>query len=103
MQKARSDCATAQSSAWRAVTCPEGMGRDRVRATAPSKSRSVISFHVQPAPRISTAPIAQPATIHRSKSLGPAGSAAAASITPHQQGSRRSQVPMGLSARLSLR
>jgi hypothetical protein len=71
MQKARSDWITAQPSACRGVTCPEGIGRDFVRATAASKSRSVMSFHVQPAPRIRKAPMAQPTTIQRSKSRSP--------------------------------
>jgi hypothetical protein len=103
MQKARSDWITSHAKACCAVTCPDGIGRDLVRATAASKSRSVMSFQVQPAPRIRKAPMAQPRTIQRSKRFRPAGSAAAASITPHQHGSRRSHVPMGRSARLSLR
>ena len=58
--KATSACATIQAAACRGVTCPDGSGRERVRATRASMSRSVRSFQVQPAPRIRTAPSAQP-------------------------------------------
>jgi formate hydrogenlyase subunit 3/multisubunit Na+/H+ antiporter MnhD subunit len=83
----------------RGDVCPEGSGRERVRATAASMSRSVRSFQVQPAPRIRKAPSVQPAAIQRSKGRKPAGSARAARARPHQQGMSRSQVPMGRSAR----
>jgi hypothetical protein len=73
MQKASSDWITAQPRACRGVTCPEGIGRDLVRATAASKSRSVMSFQVQPAPRIRKAPMAQPTTIQPSNRFRPAG------------------------------
>ena len=33
-----------------------GIGRERVRSTLASRSRSVMSFQVQPAPRITKAP-----------------------------------------------
>ena len=99
IRKAASAWATIQTSAWRGVTWREGSGRERVRATAASISRSVRSFQVQPAPRIRRAPIAQPAAIQRSKGRNPAGPASAASASPHQQGMSRSQVPIGRSAR----
>ena len=80
-----------------ATMCPEGIGRERVRLTLASISRSVMSFHVQPAPRIRIAPSAQAMTIHRSRHAG--ASAIIASPTPHQQGSSSSHVPIGRSAR----
>jgi len=84
------------------VTWPDGIGREAVRATDPSMSRSVMSFQVQPAPRIRTAPTPQPAAIHRS--CQPAcPSDSMASVSPHQQGSSNSHVPMGRSARDSRR
>ena len=54
-----SACTTIQPSAPFTVPCPEGRGRDRVRATWASMSRSVMSFQVHPAPRMTKAPMAQ--------------------------------------------
>ena len=39
------------------LTAPEGIGRTLVRSTLASKSRSTMSLKVQPAPRITTAPM----------------------------------------------
>ena len=61
---------------------PLRTGLQRVRATAASNSRSVMSFQVQPAPRITAAPMVQPRKIHRSRQPNPAGSAAAARPRP---------------------
>ena len=66
MQNAISACAHIQTSAPFTLTCPEGIGRERVRSTLPSKSLSLTSFQVQPAPRMSQAPMPQPAAIQRS-------------------------------------
>jgi hypothetical protein len=59
-------CVAIHSSAALAVTCPEGSGRERVRATCASILRSVKSFQVHPAPRIRNAPSVQAITSHRS-------------------------------------
>jgi len=102
MPKETSDWITAQASACLVLTCPEGIGREAVRATEPSILRSVMSFQVQPAPRIRKAPMPQPAKIHRSNSEA-RPSCTIDSKSPHQQGSSSSQVPMGRSARDSRR
>ena len=102
MQNAMSDWITAQTSACFAVTWPEGIGRDAVRATLPSKSRSVMSFHVQPAPRIRKAPMPQPRMIQASKRLACPVENMASSV-PQTHGRYSSHVPMGRSARLSRR
>ena len=52
-----SACTTRNASACATLTCPAGIGRDRVRSTLASRSRSVMSFQVQPAPRITKAPM----------------------------------------------
>ena len=44
---------------------PLGIGRERVRSTRASMSRSTRSFQVQPAPRMATAPTARRAAAHR--------------------------------------
>src|SRR3984957_7479486 len=49
-------CTTRKTSACGTLTCPAGIGRDRVRSTLASRSRSVMSFQVQPAPRMAKAP-----------------------------------------------
>ena len=51
------------------VTWPDGIGRERVRSTLPSRSRSTMSFQVQPAPRIAKAPMKNSTTCQR---FGPA-------------------------------
>src|ERR1700744_2616064 len=51
-----SACATRKASACFTLTCPAGIGRERVRSTLASRSRSVMSFQVQPAPRMAKAP-----------------------------------------------
>ena len=96
--RATSAWASIQAAACVGETCPEGIGRERVRSTAASILRSVMSFQVQPAPRIRKAPSALATKIHRS--LSPARpSHSIASASPIQQGSSKSQVPMGRSAR----
>ena len=49
----------------RTPTCPEGIGRERVRSTRASRSRSTMSFQVQPAPRIANAPMKNSSTCQR--------------------------------------
>ncbi len=66
MPKAISACRHIHSTAPVRVTWPEGSGRERVRATAASMSWSVRSFQVQPAPRISMAPMPQASAIQAS-------------------------------------
>ncbi len=83
------------------LTCPDGIGRDRVRSTLPSRSRSVMSFQVQPAPRMTKAPTKNSATSHGSVRRSPA--MPQASAADHQQGIRRSQDPIGRSKRESRR
>ena len=56
MTEATSAWPTRKASASRAVTWPDGIGRERVRATFMSMSRSTMSLKVQPAPRINSAP-----------------------------------------------
>jgi hypothetical protein len=51
-----SDSPTMNSAAARALTCPDGSGRPRVRATCASSLRSTMSLKVEPAARITTAP-----------------------------------------------
>ena len=52
-----SACNTRNTKAAGTLTCPDGIGRDRVRSTRASMSRSTRSFQVQPAPRMTMAPI----------------------------------------------
>jgi hypothetical protein len=86
--------------AWRTLIWPLGIGRQAVRATRASKSRSARSLTVQPAPRMTSAPAAKSRASQRS---GACPVAAAASARLHQQGSSRSQVPIGRSKRTSRR
>ncbi len=51
-----SACATRKPAAAWTLTCPDGIGRERVRSTLASRSRSTMSFQVQPAPRMAKAP-----------------------------------------------
>ena len=99
MPKAISICTISQTAACLLVTCLDGRGRDLVRATSASNFTSEMSFHVQPAPRIRKAPMAQPKAIHISVRLPPAESAATANPNPHQHGISNNQVPAGRSAR----
>ncbi|MGY4329748.1 hypothetical protein ACVWWG_004165 [Bradyrhizobium sp. LB7.2] len=92
-----SACATMKASACFALTWPDGSGRERVRSTLSSRSRSVMSFQVQPAPRITKAP-----TKNRTMVSGrrPTSCAMpAASAADHQHGINRSQEPIGRSKR----
>ena len=52
-----SACATRKTPAACTLTCPDGIGRERVRSTMASRSRSTMSFQVQPAPRMAKAPM----------------------------------------------
>ncbi len=84
IRKPSSSWAIRNSTACVGLIAPLGIGRVRVRATRPSKSRSRMSFTVQPAPRITSAPMANRTTYHRSIQPNPAGLGAITS--PHQQG-----------------
>jgi hypothetical protein len=91
-------CKIIQMTDWVKVTCPEGIGLDLVLSTAPSIFLSEMSFHVQPAPRISKAP-----TEHEKKSqksLEKTFPSCRMPISkPHQHGINNNQVPTGRSAR----
>src|SRR5581483_7805891 len=83
------------------LTWPDGIGRERVRSTFASRSRSVMSFQVQPAPRMAKAPMKNNAM---SRGSGRSWCAwPAASATDHQHGIKSSQEPIGRSSRASLR
>ena len=75
-------------------------GRDRPRARAldrASRSRSVMSFQVQPAPRITKAPMKNSA---QSQGRGRmSGATPVASAADHQHGISNSQEPIGRSKR----
>ncbi len=87
-----------KASACFTLTWPEGIGRVAVRATLPSISRSVMSFQVQPAPRIAVAPMPNSTPYQISIQTG-SPDPCPAMATPHQQGSSNSQVPIGRSQR----
>ena len=91
------DCSTIQISALRSVTSPAGSGRLRVRSTWASTLRSTMSFQVQPAPRMASAPSANRAI----QPISRPQSGAAPSAADHQQGSISSQMPIGRSQRAS--
>jgi hypothetical protein len=76
------------------------MGRERVRATRPSKSRSTMSLKVQPAPRMTMAPMRN--RVSRRISGSPPPAATWASAIDHQPGSSSSHQPIGRSKRASL-
>src|SRR6267154_3028189 len=78
------------------LTCPAGIGRERVRSTNASRSRSVMSFQVQPAPRMANAPMKNSAMMRGNCPMSPAASAA-----DHQHGISSSQDPIGRSRRES--
>src|SRR5258708_39163257 len=81
------------------LTCPAGIGRERVRSTNASRSRSVMSFQVQPAPRMANAPMKNSAMMRGNWPMllmTPAASAA-----DHRHGSGSSQDPIGRSGRES--
>jgi hypothetical protein len=75
------------------------MGRDRVRATLPSKSRSTMSLKVHPAPRMTMAPMRN--SVSRRTSGTPPPAATWASAIDHQPGSSKSHQPIGRSKRAS--
>ena len=83
------------------LTCPAGIGRERVRSTLASRSRSVISFQVQPAPRMTKAPTKNNAMFNGSGRRSRA--VPAASAADHQQGINSSHDPIGRSRRESRR
>src|SRR4026208_1988965 len=56
-KKPTSAWATMNIVACATVTCPDGIGRERVRSTRPSRPRSTRAFPVQPAPRMAHAPV----------------------------------------------
>jgi hypothetical protein len=64
--KPTSACATRKIAAALTLTWPDGIGRERVRATMASRLRSTMSFQVQPAPRITNAPTKKRTTCHGS-------------------------------------
>ena len=88
-------CAAMKTIAALTLTAPDGIGRTLVRSTLASKSRSTMSLKVQPAPRITTAPMPN-STISRQS-----GQRSAAKAMPHQHGKSSSQVPIGRSSRAS--
>src|SRR6202047_2620235 len=92
-------CATRNASACGTLTCPAGIGRDRVRSTLASRSRSVMSFQVQPAPRMAKAPTKNSAMTRGNRPMLLA--MAAASAADHQHGISNSQNPIGRSRRAS--
>src|ERR1700692_271818 len=81
------------------LTWPAGIGRDRVRSTSASRSRSVMSFQVQPAPRMAKAPTKNSARIRGSRPMSWA--TPAASAADHQHGISSSHDPIGRSRRES--
>ena len=89
-------CASMNMVACATVTCFDGIGRERVRSTSPSRSRSTRSFQVQPAPRIAKAPMKKRTMCH---ALGKWPSRMPASPTDHQHGTSRSHEPIGRSSR----
>ena len=77
---------------------PAASGLDFDRATCESKSLSVISFHVQPAPLIKIDPNEQTNTIHRtSDEKNESLECKIAPNKPQKQGSNNNHVPIGLS------
>src|SRR3981189_23880 len=94
-----SACSTRNTTACGTLTCPAGIGRERVRSTNASRSRSVMSFQVQPAPRMANAPMKNSAMMTGNwlqSWMTPAASAA-----DHQHGISSSQDPIGRSRRES--
>ena len=96
-----SACSTRKTSACDTLTWPAGIGRDRVRSTLASRSRSVMSFQVQPAPRITKAPMKNSTTTNANWLTSRA--TPAASAADHQHGISSSQDPIGRSKRASRR
>src|SRR5947209_5034985 len=96
-----SACATRKTNACRTLTWPAGIGRDLVLSTLASRSRSVMSFQVQPAPRMTKAPTKNRATMRGNGPISWATPAARAA--DHQHGNSNSQEPIGRSRRESRR
>lgn len=81
------------------LIAPLAMGRDLVRATSLSRSRSHKSLITQPAPRIIIAPIVKRAMTLNVLAVKPC-MPLEARVMLHNPGSRRSQMPMGRSRRM---
>jgi len=92
-------CRTRKASACLTLTWPAGIGRERVRSTLASRSRSVMSFQVQPAPRMTKAPMKNSTITSGNDETSRA--IAAASAADHQHGISSSQEPIGRSKRES--
>jgi hypothetical protein len=90
-------CSARKTSARFIEIAPLAIGRPAVRVTRRSKSRSAMSLMVQPAPRITTAPMAKRISSLR---LGPSPGGAASAMD-HQPGKSSSQLPIGRSSRAS--
>ena len=96
-----SACATRNTNACATLTCPAGIGRERVRSTLASRSRSVMSFQVQPAPRIDESADEEQRHVSGSDLTWP--DMPAASAADHQHGINNSHDPIGRSRRESRR
>ena len=96
--KPTSACSSMKTVACATVTWPEGIGRERVRSTSPSRLRSTRSFQVQPAPRMAKAPMKNSTMCQR---LGNCSTRMPARPTDHQHGISSSQDPIGRSRRAS--
>ena len=94
-----SACRTRKANACATLICPAGKGRDRVRSTRASRSRSVMSFQAHPAPRMTKAPIKN-STI-TSGNCETSRAMPAASAADHQHGISNSHDPIGRSKRES--
>ncbi len=92
-------CSTRNRSARFTLTWPAGIGRERVRSTIASRSRSVMSFQVQPAPRMAKAPRKNNGIV--SGNCETSRATPAASAADHQHGNSNSQEPIGRSSRES--
>ena len=67
------------------LTWPDGIGRERVRSTCASRSRSTMSFQVQPAPRMAKAPTKNSTTCQRLADSRASAMAASADRPPARQ------------------
>ncbi len=87
-----SDKVAKNAAAFLVDIAPLAMGRDFVRSTSLSKSRSHMSFTTQPAPRIIIAPIINSAMVLISNAP------LDAKAIPHKAGISKSHMPMGRSS-----
>ena len=83
-------------SASSGAIAPDAIGRSRVRSTYGSMLRSAKSFSTHPAERMTTTPMTKIANRCWS------GRPCPASHSAHNVGHSRSQIPIGLSSRISL-